>query len=851
MTAAHFTESILIVDDEPTNLDLLVETFKNDYLLYAASNGVSALKIATANNPPDLILLDIMMPEMDGFEVIQTLKSSPITEKIPVIFLTAMTSEESEIQGLELGAVDFIIKPFNILAIISKVKTHMALIVQRKFTTSLLATRHKQHVLDKISIENHQDELESYLSRLENEKDRLNLALWASGTEFWDWDIANDVVYLSNELITFERPKSKTPSIEDLLSCIHEDDVDCVRASLKELVDGQNLIFNASYRLKSLKGDWLWVRNIAKGCSQTDDGKWVRVSGTMCDITDIKQTQKQLRIMALSLENTSDGIWIVNERFEIQAINNGYTAITGVEQDEAVGTTVQFIAKDKNTPNLHEQVEQALRKDGKWQGELIGKGKRREFLQELHIDAVHDAEDGTTLYIGVFHDITYRKKAEEKLIKLANYDSLTGLPNRALFLERVSKRIDDQRHLSRNFAIIFIDLDNFKLINDSLGHDIGDELLSDVARRLLVCKRKEDSVARLGGDEFTMLIENLPSSYIAAKICKRILEEMASPFVLGGLEIIVTPSIGIAIYPDDGDCVAELLKNADRAMYESKRIGKNLYTFFTNEMHVEALNRLTLETELRKAIENDEILLRYQPKVNLLSGELDGVEVLARWQLNNEFVPPEVFIPIAEENGQIINLGKKILYTACKQYKQWVNEGLAVGKMAINLSSKQFLIPNLPVQIKTLLTDTGLDAKYLELEITEGTVMEDVDKAIDHMKALQAMGVHLAIDDFGTGYSSLNYLKQFPINTLKIDRCFISDMLTSKMNTDIVDSIIKLAHILGLSVVAEGVETVEQVEMIRALEGEEIQGFLFSKPLNSDDFKQLLIEKPKLSDVLG
>ncbi len=852
MARSDNTGSILIVDDAPANLDLLTEILMPYYQIYAATRGELALKLATSETPPDLILLDVMMPDMDGFEVIRRIKANPISEKIPVIFLSAMTSADAETRGLELGAVDYIFKPFNPPAILAKVNIHIALTTQMKFINSLLEKRIKQHARDKIDIKSQHQEIESYLTQLEEEKNRFGLALKASNTEFWDWDLVEDQVYRSHDLNLIALPNDSLTSMKDFLGCIHPNDELIVKQQIEDLVDGRRSTFEISCRLKSQQGIWVWVNGIAKVIKQSTEGQAQRIFGTITDISELKKKEQNLRIMALSLENTSDGIWIADENLVIQTVNKGYTNITGRSRDEAVGKTLQLAEVDRiEGEGFFDQVMKTLDKERKWQGELVGNGKHGKFLQELHIDKIDDQETGSSLYVGVFNDITYRKKAEEELRKLANYDSLTQLPNRTLFMERLRQAVSGKRSKHIMFAVLFIDLDNFKYVNDTFGHDIGDELLVEVSKRMVELKRPEDVVARLGGDEFTMLIDDLPESHYVARICERILREMKAPFLLGEHELIVTPSIGISLFPEDGNTITELMKNADLAMYDAKRSGKNAYAFFTDKMNKDVFNRLTMENELRKSIDNNEIILYYQPKVNLLTGELEGMEALARWFLNDKMIPPDVFIPIAEESGLIIPLGQQILFKACQQYQQWITEGFSIGKMAVNLSSYQFLVNNLILDIKDILQQTKLKACYLELEITEGAVMQDVDKAINQMQEIQNLGVSLAIDDFGTGYSSLNYLKKFPINTLKIDRSFISDMLDSKKDFELVASIVNLAHVLGLRIVAEGVETVEQALKIQSLKAEEMQGFLYSKPLPPDEFKKLMLEKTNLFDLIA
>ena len=438
-------------------------------------------------------------------------------------------------------------------------------------------------------------------------------------------------------------------------------------------------------------------------------------------------------------------------------------------------------------------------------------------------------------------DITERKHAEERVRHLANYDDLTGLPNRSMFNQRLGHALAQARRSGKSLAILFIDLDRFKNINDTLGHDAGDRVLKEIADRLRGCLRESDTVGRLGGDEFVVLIEELPQPEHVTAVAQKIIATAARPIALPTQEVHLTASIGIGTFPEDGADTESLMKNADIAMYRAKEQGKNTFQYYAAHMNVHTLERLALETALRRALERDEFLLHYQPKVDIASGRVCGIEALVRWQQPGKaLVPPAQFIPIAEETGLIVPIGEWVLTTACSRGKQWQDGGQPPLNIAVNLSARQFAQKDLVQSVARILKATGLDPARLEFEITESMVMRDPENAVVLLKALKAMGIRLSIDDFGTGYSSLSYLKRFPIDSVKIDRSFIRDLPEDGEDAAITQAIIAMAHSLRLKVIAEGVETEAQLEFLRRHGCDEMQGYLFSKPLPEAELLQFL-----------
>jgi diguanylate cyclase (GGDEF)-like protein/PAS domain S-box-containing protein len=445
-------------------------------------------------------------------------------------------------------------------------------------------------------------------------------------------------------------------------------------------------------------------------------------------------------------------------------------------------------------------------------------------------------------FLLVVRDITTQKLQEKKLIQLANFDPLTHLPNRATFFNHAQSVLSRSKRRVRKHALLFIDLDNFKHINDSLGHAIGDELLIEMGQRLTDANRQDAFLARLGGDEFAIFVEDIADTITPAKVAKRLLETLEDPFELLGHSVVVTPSIGISIYPSDGDDITDLMKNADTAMYHAKNIGRNTYQFFIEDMNEAATKRLKLESQLRQAIQNSiyEFKVVFQPKAKLPNKDYYGAEVLVRWhQADGQIIPPNDFIPIAEETGLITELGEHVLRQACTLGAKWLAEGKQLGTLAVNLSPKQFNQEDLVSQVERVLADTGFPAELLELEITESAVIDNSLLVTTLMSSLKAKNITMALDDFGTGYSSLAMLRQFPLDILKLDRSFIMSMSDPK-DAKLVEDIISLAHHLALDVVAEGIEEDAQVSALTKMGCNAIQGYLFSKPLSEEDFSSFI-----------
>jgi diguanylate cyclase (GGDEF)-like protein/PAS domain S-box-containing protein len=454
---------------------------------------------------------------------------------------------------------------------------------------------------------------------------------------------------------------------------------------------------------------------------------------------------------------------------------------------------------------------------------------------------IHDRAGRVIGAVIVFHDVSAARAMSVQMTHSAQHDVVTNLPNRLLLSDRITQSIALAFRQHRPLAVIFLDLDRFKYVNDSLGHAIGDELLQSVSRRLLASVRGSDTVSRLGGDEFVILLSEITQAVDAATSAKKILLALSAPHSIGGQDVHILGSIGISVYPEDGRDAETLIKNADTAMYNAKESGRNNFQYFKAEMNLKAVERQSLEGSLRRALEREEFLLHYQPKVNLETGEITGVEALVRWQQPDRgLLPPSQFVSIAEDCGLIIQIGRWVLYEACRQAREWQDAGLPFKRVSINVSAVEFRDKSFVECVRAILSETGLEARYLDLELTEGVLMEDAESTAAILRELKKMGLHLAVDDFGTGYSSLSYLQQFPIDVLKIDQSFVHRITDDPDDSAIVSAIIDMGKNLKLRVIAEGVETREQLAFLQAQHCAEGQGYLFSRPLAAAQFARLL-----------
>ncbi|WP_235423519.1 EAL domain-containing protein [Pseudoalteromonas luteoviolacea] len=659
----------------------------------------------------------------------------------------------------------------------------------------------------------------------------LKSTVEGSGDTLWDWNIQSGDIIRINDKYALNEEKSNhfIPNAKR----IHPQDIPLVEKQLKLHFAEKTAFFEASYRLRDNLNQYHWVLDKGKVISKDDNLNPLRMTGTVRDINHLKSTEERLNLFAKCVESLTDAIAIYDHNFKLVDLNPSYLRVFG-------GKRTQYIDSDFQLPGYDSrfirQIKSALKETEHWQEELKIYDQKGSMLPiEVSIDEIKNSHGHVTNYVVVFSDLTERKKAESQLHNLSNRDRITGLPNRNLFFTNLKKLSQQGTH----HALLVFDLDNFKKINDSLGHQLGDSLLSKLAMRLNKLCRQQDTFYRLGGDEFALVMSGTNDIHTITKVAKQFLAAIATPFKMANHELVITSSVGIVLFPEDGKTPEILLKNADTAMYHAKQKG-NHYLFFNDSMNEQAVKRLQIENLMRFGLKEDHFVVYYQPKMDIRTGKLVGMEALVRFITPKKgIISPGVFIPIAEETGQIIEIGEVVLDKACKDVKRWVDKGLFNGRVAVNLSAKQFSLPDLTARIDIILQKNQLPSYFLELEITEGTVMDDPQEAISIMRSLNSRGIHLAMDDFGTGYSSLAYLKQFPLNTLKVDKAFIDDM-GSERGRNMVDSIVTIAHNLDLHVVAEGVEEEEQLALLKQLECQTIQGYYYSKPLSSEEFERFL-----------
>ncbi|MBI3778549.1 MAG: EAL domain-containing protein [Gammaproteobacteria bacterium] len=555
-----------------------------------------------------------------------------------------------------------------------------------------------------------------------------------------------------------------------------------------------------------------------------------------------RQAEAQMRQLSSAVEQTADAVVITDRHGIVQYVNPAYEQVTGYSRQEVLGKNASVVKSGEHGKSFYEEMWRTILAGQVFRGTMVNRRKDGSlYYEEKTISPLKEVGGDIVRFVSTGKDITQRLQSEERLRHLAHHDVLTGLPNRVLLQNQLTEAMRGADQRERLVAVMFLDLDRFKTINDTLGHHTGDALLKAVAERLMTCLRPGDTVSRLGGDEFTIILANVAHVDDVTRVAQKILDQFISPFRIGGRDLFVSPSIGITLYPLDEKLPENLLKDADVAMYRAKELGGNRFQFYTPELNLRAARRLELETGLRQALERQEFILHYQPLVDMRTGRIRGMEALLRWQ-HPEFglIPPLDFIPLAEEIGLIIPIGEWALKTACAQIKAWHKTGFPALQVAVNLSSKQLRDKNLIAAVQQALTESGLEPRYLDLELTESVLMQDMEQASAILKELKAVGISFSLDDFGTGYSSLSYLKRFPIDYLKIDRSFVRDITTDAVGAGLVKAIIAMANVLHIKVIAEGVETYEQLEFLRRHGCDITQGYFCSKPLAAGEFTELL-----------
>jgi len=578
-----------------------------------------------------------------------------------------------------------------------------------------------------------------------------------------------------------------------------------------------------------------------------DEGQVFAVCGISTDITERKKSEDQLLLARRIIESASDGIVVTDLDGNIEDVNAAYERISGYSLEEVIGKKPSVSQSGKHDKAFYEKMWKEIIESGRWEGEIWDRRKNGEMYPALmSINAVYDESGKPTHYVSIFNDITLKKETEYRLEELAYFDALTGLPNRLLFRDRLNHEIASCRRHRSKLAVIFIDLDHFKLINDSQGHLAGDKLLEVIGKRLLAKGRDTDTISRMGGDEFTVVLTDVIDPEQISVFVRDLLAAISAPMTIFGKSVQIGASAGVAIYPEDGEDMESLIKNADIALYQAKEQGRNTYHFYSIDLQEKILARIGLERDLRAAIDENQFVLHYQPKFDLQTREIIGMEALVRWQHPEEgLVPPSRFIPLAEETGLIVPIGEWVLETACQQVSQWRSGFNRKLRVAVNLSAAQLKMENLVHRVRDIINKCDLTHDSVELELTESMVMEDVDRALVMMDKLRQLGIHLSIDDFGTGYSSLGYLKRFPLDSVKIDKSFVQDLGKEGHDAAIIGAIIAMADKLRMNVIAEGIESETHLRLLLQAGCTEGQGYYLGKPMPAEELTAMLQETRK------
>ncbi|MBS1228941.1 MAG: response regulator receiver modulated diguanylate cyclase/phosphodiesterase with sensor(s) [Proteobacteria bacterium] len=830
---------ILIVDDVNENLHALMNILRDDYAIIAATGGEKALELAQRQPVPDLILLDIKMPGMDGYSVLARLKADPATAQIPVIFVTALSEAADEARGLALGVADYITKPVNPELLHLRIRIQLELQRYRSQPDTFDIAQHADpdHPASLLVVDDVPENIHELLEALKDDYRIMVANSGAKAIELVQGASPPDLVLLDivmpgmNGYEVCRRIKATTAG--NRIPVIFVTVVDATQQKVRGFDIGA-----ADYITKPFDIDEVRAR--------------VR---THLELSRLQRFLEQLVAQRTALLNKSEEKYRIladySPNWEYWVAPDGsYLYVSPACIDESGYSPEDFFAD----PGLMEKI---IHPDdlAAWKAQgpaaasadptplifrIRAKDGSERWIEQV-CRTVLDADGKSLGQRGSHHDISARRDAEERLDFFINRDPLTGLPNRSLFRELLEHTLQRAERDQTQFSLLFIDLDNFKTINESLGHSLGDQLLIEAGKRLKEQLPDIDAIARIGGDEFNIILnhsEGMPWIDLAAQ---RMIDALAKPFELGGHSVYVGASIGIALYPNDGDDAETLQSNADAALHQAKLNGRGILRFFSSEMTSRAKERLTLEADLRRAVERDELRLHYQPQADLISGEIVGVEALVRWQHPlRGLIGPGDFIPLAEENGYVVALGDWVLRTACRQLRRWADAGLQLRRIAVNVSPIQLSRGRLLETVNAALQETGIAPQQLVLEITESCIMADREQSFRVLAELRAIGVRLSIDDFGTGYSSLAYLQQLEVHELKVDMAFVRDMTSNNGNASIVKAVIALGHSLNLEVIAEGVETPGQARHLRSLQCDVMQGYLVSRPLPADAMTDFL-----------
>ncbi|WP_390217814.1 EAL domain-containing protein [Halobacillus seohaensis] len=824
---AH-TNHVIVAEDD-LGLNKLIQKNLRDtgYTVKGTTSGLETIEY-TEQYQDCILVLDYSLADMKGNELIETLMSKQID--IPFIMMTANTDLQVVLEMMKLGAFDYIIKDSNLLELLPRTVNK---VVDQLETRSKLTA----------SLEEVKEGEKQYRELIELSPDAILV--------FHD----TNILYSNHQgAVLFGETTEKLTgrSMLDFIDLRYKEDF----KGLLEKMENDNMETESSFIQESFHRQDEQVRDIEVKATPISFNGQSATLAIIRDVTErrlteesLQQSLQEIELLSSAVEKLTIGMVITDPNQKDNPIvyaNSHFYELTGYSSEELIGQNCRMLQGEGTDPLSVRDIREAITNSEPISTEILNYRKDGSpFWNELQLTPIYNSSGDLMHYIGLQKDISDRKRAEEEIETMAYYDSLTELPNRRLFLDRLNQALNERIRDGQGLAVIMIDLDRFKIVNDSLGHYAGDIILQDLASRLNHHIRKSDTLARLGGDEFILLIPSITSTGDVNTICRHLQDAMFHPFHVEERIFDLSLSIGISTFPEGGANSNTLIKNADIAMYSSKEQGRNRYQWFTSSMDDMVIEKVNIETSIRKCLANDEFILHYQPKINLETGATYGVEALIRMpSYENGLIPPSSFIPLAEETGLIVSIGKWVLDTACKQNKAWQDKGFAPLRISVNISARQFLQEDIVEQVRQTLNDSGLEPKWLELELTESIIMRDLEDTAEKLQQLKKMGITISIDDFGTGFSSLSYLKNSPVDILKIDQSFLKCIdENDDTNEAIVRAIISLGQSLQMNVIAEGVETEGQLRFLKAEQCNSAQGYLFGVPCDAQAFGEFLKSK--------
>lgn len=794
--------SVLVIEDNPGDARLVEFYLREDpalpFKVTKAARLSEGLEILQQQHI-DVVLLDLSLPDSFGMETLARLRAA---SSVPVVVLTGSADEELALEALRQGAQDYLVKGQG-----------GGELVRRSI---------------RYSIGRSQADAE-----LRSSEARFRALFENAGTGVVLSNPDGTYVHCNPAFCAMVGYSDAELQNIEFRQITHPDDVERHSNLRAAMMTGQIDNYDVTKRYIAKDGRIIWASLTVTAVRDTAKGEVRYTVAVVEDVTERKRLEDHMRLAATVFENTGEGLFVTDAQKRIIHVNPAFTELTGYNSEDVLGKTPRILSSGRHSADFYDSMAKDLAETGKWQGEMWNRRKSGEMFAEwLNIGLVRNERDEITNYVAVFSDITSRKQDEERLNYQANHDPLTRLPNRTLFQERLSRALTRANRSQSIVALLFIDLDFFKQVNDTMGHLAGDILLQEVADRLTACVRQGDTVARLAGDEFTVILEDIAEAHDVAVVAHKILSAMSTPFDLQGKEARISSSIGVALYPADAGDAQGLVKLADAAMYRSKHQGRNACRFHSEAINAQAFERLALENALRHALEREEFLLHYQPIFNAKTGHVVAIEALLRWQHPEiGLVMPNQFLPLAEETGLIHPIGQAALETACHQAKAWVDLGFHHIKICVNLSARQFQTPDLEEKIAAALEGAALPANTLQLEIPESCITDKGHDSNALFARLNALGVSIAIDDFGSGYSSFTFLRRLLTHSLKIDQNFVRGSSPENDDGEIITAIIAVARGLHLSVVAPGIETEAQLAILSKYDCDHLQGFLFARPM--------------------